>query len=280
MNEVKRYDNLAFECAKRTTKAYSTSFSLGIRFLDRPLREAIYNIYGFVRYGDEIVDTLHGAHQETMFHRFKEETDWALTHGMSSNPILHAFAKSFHKYSIAREHVNLFLQSMEWDLERKTYDDRSYSDYIVGSAEVVGLMCLHVFLEGNTKRYEALLPYARRLGAAFQKVNFLRDIKDDIEGKGRVYFPGVNASSFTPEAKALIEKDIATDFQNAYHGIVNLPRKSRLGVYVAYVYYHRLFQKISALSSEQIMLKRVRISNRKKAFLFIGSYFRHSFNLL
>ena len=280
MDALKLYDDVASECAKRTTKAYSTSFSLGIRFLAPSLREAIYNIYGFVRYADEIVDTLHGPQQEAMFVRFKEDTYWALDHGMSSNPILHAFAKSFAKYNIDREHVDLFLRSMEWDLDRTAYDRQGYDDYIVGSAEVVGLMCLHVFVFGDREAYERLLPNARSLGAAFQKVNFLRDLKDDYEDKGRVYFPGVDMGRFDAKAKAHIEAEIAADFRHAYLGILKLPKESRLGVYVAYVYYQRLFQKIAALPSSRILEERVRIPNRRKATLFVGSYLRHSFNLL
>ena len=280
MDALKLYDEVASECAKRTTKAYSTSFSLGIRFLAPSLRTAIYNIYGFVRYADEIVDTLHGPQQAVMFERFKEDTDWALEHGMSSNPILHAFAKTFKTYNIEREHVDLFLRSMEWDLDRTTYDRQGYDDYIVGSAEVVGLMCLHVFVFGDREAYNRLLPNARSLGAAFQKVNFLRDLKDDFQDKGRMYFPGVDMGQFDKNAKAHIEAEIAADFRHAYEGIVQLPKASRLGVYVAYVYYQRLFQKIAALPSNRILEERVRIPNRRKATLFVGSYLRHSFNLL
>ena len=181
MDALKLYDDVAAECAKSTTKAYSTSFSLGIRFLAPSLREAIYNIYGFVRYADEIVDTLHGPQQSAMFARFKDDTYWALEHGMSSNPILHAFAQTYQTYNIEQEHVDLFLRSMEWDLDKTAYDRESYEDYIVGSAEVVGLMCLHVFVFGDRESYERLLPNARSLGAAFQKVNFLRDLKDVFE---------------------------------------------------------------------------------------------------
>ena len=280
MDALKLYDDVASECAMRTTKAYSTSFSLGIRFLAPSLREAIYNIYGFVRYADEIVDTLHGPQQEAMFARFREDTYWALEHGMSSNPILHAFAKTFNAFNVDKEHVDLFLRSMEWDLDRTTYDRQGYDDYIVGSAEVVGLMCLHVFVFGKRDRYEALLGHARSLGAAFQKVNFLRDLKDDFEEKGRVYFPGVDMTQFNAEVKDQIEDEIAEDFRDAYKGIVKLPKESRLGVYVAYVYYLRLFQKINALPSNRIMEERIRIPNRRKATLFLSSYLRHSFNLL
>ena len=280
MDAVRLYNDVAAECAKRTTKAYSTSFSLGIRFLAPSLREAIYNIYGFVRYADEIVDTLHGPHQAEMFARFKENTYWALDHGVSANPILHAFAQTFEKYNIDREHVDLFLRSMEWDLDRTAYDREGYDDYIVGSAEVVGLMCLHVFVFGDREAYGRLLPNARSLGAAFQKVNFLRDLKDDFEDKGRVYFPGVDMAAFNAGAKRQIEEEIAADFRHAYLGIVKLPKESRLGVYVAYVYYQRLFQKIAALPTNRIMEERVRIPNRRKATLFVGSYLRHSFNLL
>jgi phytoene/squalene synthetase len=280
MDALQLYDHVASDCAKRTTKAYSTSFSLGIRFLSPALRDAIYNIYGFVRYADEIVDTLHGPQQADMFDRFKDDTYWALDHGMSSNPILHAFAKTYRDFDIEREHVDLFLRSMEWDLDRTTYDRNGYDDYIVGSAEVVGLMCLHVFVFGDDAKYRALLPHARSLGAAFQKVNFLRDLKDDFEGKGRVYFPGVDMRQFTAQTKAQIEHEIDLDFRHAYAGIVQLPKESRLGVYVAYVYYQRLFQKIARLPSAHLMKERVRIPNRRKATLFLGSYLRHSFNLL
>ena len=280
MDALKLYDEVASECAKRTTKAYSTSFSLGIRFLAPSLRTAIYNIYGFVRYADEIVDTLHGPQQAVMFERFKEDTDWALEHGMSSNPILHAFAKTFKTYNIEREHVDLFLRSMEWDLDRTTYDRQGYDDYIVGSAEVVGLMCLHVFVFGDREAYNRLLLNARSLGAALQKVNFLRDLKDDFQDKGRMYFPGVDMGQFDKNAKTHIEAEIAADFRHAYEGIVQLPKVRRLGVYVAYVYYQRLFQKIAALPSNRILEERVRIPNRRKATLFVGSYLRHSFNLL
>ncbi|MAV51780.1 MAG: hypothetical protein CL829_03365 [Crocinitomicaceae bacterium] len=169
---------------------------------------------------------------------------------------------------------------MEWDLDKTAYDRESYDDYIVGSAEVVGLMCLHVFVFGDRATYERLLPNARSLGAAFQKVNFLRDLKDDFEDKGRIYFPGVDMSAFNAGAKTQIEAEIAADFRHAYQGIVKLPKESRLGVYVAYVYYQRLFQKIAALPSNRIMEERVRIPNRRKATLFVGSYLRHSFNLL
>jgi phytoene/squalene synthetase len=169
---------------------------------------------------------------------------------------------------------------MEWDLDRTAYDRQGYDDYIVGSAEVVGLMCLHVFVFGDRETYERLLPNARSLGAAFQKVNFLRDLKDDYQDKGRVYFPGVDMGEFDANAKAHIEEEIATDFRHAYQGIVKLPKESRLGVYVAYVYYQRLFQKIAELPSNRILEERIRIPNRRKATLFVGSYLRHSFNLL
>lgn len=280
MDALKLYDRVCTECSVLATKAYSTSFSLGIRFLSQPLREPIYSIYGYVRFADEIVDTFHHSDKAVLFNRFKKDTDRALEEGISLNPILHAFQQVYNKYSLEKEHVDLFLQSMEWDLKRADYDRTDFEQYVVGSAEVVGLMCLKVFVGGNQAEYDRLRPSAERLGAAFQKINFLRDLKADYEEMGRSYFPNLDMSRFDEQTKQLIEDEIEADFKEAYKGIIELPRSCRLGVYIAYIYYLRLFQKIRRLPSERIMEERIRIPNSRKATLFVGSYLRHSLNML
>jgi phytoene synthase len=280
MDALKLYDRVCAECSVLTTKAYSTSFSLGIRFLGEQLRQPIYSIYGYVRFADEIVDTFHHKDKSTLFERFKADTNLALEEGISLNPILHAFQQVFHRYSLDKNHVDLFLQSMEWDLKRADYDRVGFEQYIVGSAEVVGLMCLKVFVNGDQSEYERLRPFAERLGAAFQKINFLRDIKADFQEMGRSYFPNLDMTSFDEQTKSIIEDEIEADFKEAYKGIIELPRSSRLGVYIAYIYYLRLFQKIRSLPSERIMEERIRIPNSRKATLFVGSYLRHSLNML
>ncbi len=280
MDALKLYDRVCAECSVLTTKAYSTSFSLGIRFLGKPLRQPIYSIYGYVRFADEIVDTFHHADKGTLFDRFKKETNRALEEGISLNPILHAFQQVFHQYSLDKKHVDLFLQSMEWDLNRANYDRMGFEQYIVGSAEVVGLMCLKVFVNGDQAEYERLRPFAERLGAAFQKINFLRDLKADYQEMGRSYFPNLDLTRFDEATKRVIEDEIEADFKEAYKGIIELPRSSRLGVYIAYIYYLRLFQKIRSLPSERILEERIRIPNSRKATLFVGSYLRHSLNML
>ena len=280
MDALKLYDRVCAECSVLTTKAYSTSFSLGIRFLGEQLRQPVYSIYGYVRFADEIVDTFHHKDKPTLFERFKTDTNLALEEGISLNPILHAFQQVFHQYSLDKNHVDLFLQSMEWDLKRADYDRVGFEQYIVGSAEVVGLMCLKVFVNGDQSEYERLRPFAERLGAAFQKINFLRDIKADFQEMGRSYFPNLDMTSFDEQTKSIIEDEIEADFKEAYKGIIELPRSSRLGVYIAYIYYLRLFQKIRSLPSERIMEERIRIPNSRKATLFVGSYLRHSLNML
>lgn len=280
MDAIALYDRVCYECSVQTTKAYSTSFSLGIRFLGEPLRKPVYAIYGFVRFADEIVDSFHDHDKKDLFERFKADTYAAIDEGISLNPILHAFQRVFHQYQIDREHVDLFLRSMEWDLKRNDYDRQGFEDYVVGSAEVVGLMCLRVFVDGDNTRYDTLLPSARRLGAAFQKINFLRDLKDDFEEKGRTYFPGLDMTQFTETTKKSIESEIESDFKAAHIGILQLPRSSRLGVHVAYIYYLRLFEKIRLLPSERIMEERIRIPNGRKLMLLLSSYVRHQFKLL
>lgn len=280
MTGVQLYDQVCRACSVLTTKSYSTSFSMGIRFLGPALRQPIYSIYGFVRFADEIVDTFHHADKALLFERFKQDTEHALSDRISLNPILHAFQEVYHAYNLDKEHVDLFLRSMEWDLHKNDYDRTGFEEYIVGSAEVVGLMCLKVFVNGDQSEYERLKPYAERLGAAFQKINFLRDMKADFAEMGRTYFPNLDMSAFNEETKIRIEEEINADFQEAYKGIVQLPQTSRLGVYVAYIYYQRLFQKIRSLPSERIMEERIRIPNSRKATLAVSSYLRHSFNLL
>jgi phytoene synthase len=280
MDPIALYDKVCYECSVQTTKAYSTSFSIGIRFLGEPLRRPIYAVYGFVRFADEIVDSFHDHNKKDLFDRFKADTYAAIDEGISLNPILHAFQRVFHECHIDRDHVDLFLRSMEWDLNRNEYDRQGFEEYIVGSAEVVGLMCLRVFVDGNETKYEELLPGARSLGAAFQKINFLRDIKEDYQEMGRTYFPGLDMKLFNEEAKVKIESEIDLDFRAAFEGVKKLPKTSRLGVYIAYIYYLKLFQKIQNLSSEQILTERIRIPNVQKIALLARSYLRNRFNNL
>lgn len=274
------YDSVSLACSVKTTRAYSTSFSLGIRFLHQDIRNPIYAIYGFVRFADEIVDTFHDYDKKALFERFREDTYMALDQRISLNPILNAFQETYHRYKIDKSHVDTFLKSMEMDLYESAHDRESFETYVLGSAEVVGLMCLRVFTKGDDKFYNELYPQARALGAAFQKINFLRDLHADFENLGRAYFPGLDVSNFDEGTKKTIEAEIAADFAEAYKGILKLPKDARLGVYVAYVYYYRLFRKIQALPSNRVLEERIRINNQRKVALFIGSYFRHSLNLL
>lgn len=274
------FDKVSLSCSVKTTRSYSTSFSLGIRFLEKQFRDPIYAVYGFVRFADEIVDTFHDYNKEELFERFKEDTWLAIDNRISLNPILNAFQWAYHKYNIDKEHVVTFLRSMEMDLEETAYDRDGYEEYILGSAEVVGLMCLRVFTNGDDALYHRLFPYAKRLGAAFQKINFLRDLHADYLELGRAYFPGLEVEEFDENTKRQIETEIEEDFREAYKGIVQLPKNARLGVYVAYVYYYRLFKKIQSLPSNRVLEERIRVSNKRKMALFVTSYFRHSFNLL
>ncbi len=272
MDARELYDNTALECSKLITQRYSTSFSLGIKTLDKKFHDAIYAIYGFVRYADEIVDTFHDHDKLKLLKEFKEETYKTIDQKISLNPVLHSFQWAVNRYSIDKDLIEAFLKSMEMDLDFKTYDDSCYKEYIYGSAEVVGLMCLKVFCEGDQKEYDRLKGYACKLGAAFQKVNFLRDIKSDYEERGRVYFPGVDFNQFDKSAKALIEEDIQNDFEEAFIGIQQLPKGAKLGVKVAYLYYQNLFVKIKGLSPEVITHERIRIPNAKKISLLLSTY--------
>jgi 15-cis-phytoene synthase len=274
------YDEVCAQCSKITTRSYSTSFSLGIRLLHTSLRPAIYNIYGFVRFADEIVDTFHTHKKDELLKRFRGDTYRAIEEGISLNPILHSFQAVVNRYHIERELIAAFLHSMEMDLEQKEHSQASYEEYILGSAEVVGLMCLRVFTDGDETFYQALKPEAMRLGAAFQKVNFLRDLKADAEGLGRTYFPGVDLSRFGSKEKIEIEQDIQADFDEALKGIKKLPRTSRFGVYLAYTYYLLLFKKIKNTSPERIKQKRIRISNPRKFGILVNAYVRYNLQWL
>ncbi len=274
------FDSVSLACSKLTTTSYSSSFSIGIYCLKKPLRAPIYSIYGFVRFADEIVDTFHDYNKKELFEEFKQDTWKAIERKISLNPILNSFQDVVHKYGIDRELIECFLHSMETDLYEKAHDRATYDTYILGSAEVVGLMCLRVFTNNDDALYQRLKPSAMKLGAAFQKVNFLRDVKADYEQLGRVYFPGVDFAAFSEKEKAEIEREIHDDFQVAFEGIKALPSESRFGIYVAYVYYRTLFNKISAIPSARILMERVRISNRKKMRLLVASYLRHSLSLL
>lgn len=274
------YDKISIRNSKMLTKAYSTSFSLGIRFLAKRFQNPIYAVYGFVRLADEIVDSFHGYPKAQMLAELKEETFKAISRGISTNPILNSFQEVVNTYQIDHENILTFLKSMEMDLEDQTYNQQAYEEYILGSAEVVGLMCLRVFTEGNDAMYQTLKPSAMKLGSAFQKINFLRDFKADKDGLGRMYFPQLQSQSFNEQTKREIEQDVLKDFQDGYEGIKKLPKDARFGVYVAYIYYSRLLNKIVTLPPQAILEERVRISDKQKYALFFGSYLRHSFNLL
>ena len=274
------YDQVALRCSKLTTRAYSTSFSLGILCLRKELRNPIYSIYGFVRFADEIVDTFHDYNKRELLERFKAETYKALEDGISLNPILHSFQETVKQYNIDRSSIDLFLRSMEMDLELKSYDNDGLKQYILGSAEVVGLMCLRVFVKGDDNLYHQLKPYAMSLGSAFQKINFLRDLQADYIHMGRSYFPDLDLDQFNEEKKKEIEESIRYDFDEGLKGIKMLPRSSRFGVYVAYVYYLALFNKIKNTPCERVLESRIRIRNRHKATLLAYSYVKHQLNLI
>lgn len=274
------FDNVSIKTSKMVTNSYSTSFSLGIKFLHKQFQDPIYSIYGFVRFADEIVDTFHDFNKKELLDEFKLETYRAIERGISLNPVLNSFQKVVNDYKIDLHLIETFLKSMEMDLEKKEYSEEAYKDYILGSAEVVGLMCLRVFVKGNQKMYDDLTPYAMALGSAFQKINFLRDLHADYLGMGRVYFPNVELKELDPETKAALEDDIEIDFNKGLEGIKLLPKDSRFGVYVAYIYYRKLFNKIKSLHPERILEERIRIPNSQKMALFASSYVRHSLNLL
>ena len=275
---IELYHKISVDASKNVTQLYSTSFSMGIKLLDKNIHDAIFSIYGFVRLADEIVDTFHDYPKSEMLQEFKEETYKALDRKISVNPILHAFQMVVNKYSIDRDLIDKFLLSMEQDLNDIQYSSVGYKEYIVGSAEVVGLMCLKVFVNGDNDLYFKLEEPARKLGAAFQKINFLRDVKADYKELGRTYFPGVDLEKFTTHEKLKIEEDIQDDFECALEGIIKLPSSSRLGVYVAYRYYFSLFKKIKKVSSDRLMEERIRVPNTKKLLITFESMFQNQFN--
>ncbi|MFO0321312.1 MAG: phytoene/squalene synthase family protein [Bacteroidota bacterium] len=274
------FDTVSRKASKMVANNYSTSFSLGIRFLNKNFQDAIYGIYGFVRFADEIVDSFHDYNKKELLDEFKADTFKAIERGISLNPILNSFQFVVNKYQIEFHLIEKFLNSMEMDLHKKSYDDAAYKEYILGSAEVVGLMCLKVFVKGNQELYVNLTPYAMSLGSAFQKINFLRDLHADYLGMGRVYFPNIEFNALNPQTKSALEADIELDFNKGLEGIKLLPKDSRFGVYVAYIYYKKLFYKIKSLHPERIMDERIRIPNSQKMVLFASSYVRHSLNLL
>lgn len=268
MTPMTLYDETCFECSKLITAKYSTSFSKGIKSFDKRFRNPIYAIYGFVRYADEIVDTFHEHDKLQLISGFRKDAFEAIERGISTNPVLQSFQQVVNKYKIHHELIDSFLLSMEMDLDNKIYNRESYCTYIYGSAEVIGLMCLKVFCENNEEQYQQLKPRACSLGAAFQKINFLRDVKSDFEERGRTYFPNIDFNNFTEADKLQIEREIKHDFDEAYEGIKALPPDAKLGVYVAYVYYLQLFKKISQTPASVIIQKRIRISDTRKLALY------------
>ncbi len=274
------YEKISIATSKAITKKYSTSFSLGIRFLGKKFREPIYNIYGFVRVADEIVDTFHGSPQAEMLEEFRKDTDLAIERKISTNPVLHSFQKVVNEYNIEKYLIDTFLDSMEMDLSKIEYDQEKYEKYILGSAEVVGLMCLRVFVDKNDALYNELKPSAMKLGSAFQKINFLRDLKDDYQNLGRMYFPDVEMQVFDEKVKKQLEIEIAADFHEGFLGIKKLPKQSRFGVYIAYIYYSKLLKEISKKPAATLLKERVRIPDGRKYMLFLGAYMRHKFNRL
>ncbi len=274
------FDKLSYETSKLTTVRYSTSFSSAIKVLNKRFHEPIYNIYGFVRFADEIVDTFHDYDKAYLLDTFIKETYVAIEQRISLNPILNSFQKTVHQYNIHEELIATFLKSMEMDLNKKEYTSDEYKEYIVGSAEVVGLMCLKVFCEGDETLYQQLKPSAMRLGSAFQKINFLRDLCEDCNELNRVYFPNLDINQFDKTTKKQIEQDIAKDFKAGFEGILQLPKSARFGVYLAYIYYKSLFKKIINTKPERILHNRIRIPDTQKLYLLFNSYLRHNLNLL
>ena len=275
---IKLFHDTSHQCSKITTELYSTSFSSSIRMLHPDLHEPIYDVYGFVRFADEIVDTFHDYDKETLLQEFVQETYLAIKRKISLNPILNSFQITVNKYNIDHALIDAFFKSMKMDLNKNDYDAASYNEYIYGSAEVVGLMCLYIFCEGNKVEYEKLKPFAQSLGAAFQKINFLRDVKADHEDLNRTYFPNVNFKNFTQVDKDNIERDIAVDFENAYKGILMLPVKAKFGVYLAYKYYITLFDKVKKAAPQVLLEQRVRVTNSHKAVILLKARLRSSFN--
>jgi 15-cis-phytoene synthase len=277
---VELFHTTSENCSRIVTENYSTSFSSAINILHRDLRKPIFNIYGFVRLADEIVDTFHTHDKKLLLQQFKQETFDAIERGISLNPILNSFQLTVNQFGIDHKLIHAFFHSMEMDLDKTNYDENGYKEYIYGSAEVVGLMCLYVFCEGNKEQYQKLENAARSLGAAFQKVNFLRDIKADYNGLARVYFPGCDFNNFTSCDKEQIEKDIENDFKQAYEGILQLPLKAKFGVYVAYKYYLSLFKKIRRMQPARVLESRIRIPNYRKAMIIFRAGVKNQLGLI
>lgn len=275
------FDDLSFKSSMLVTKQYSTSFSIAVNMLSPSIRNAIYSIYGFVRFADEIVDSFHDYDKVELIRDFEIDYYKAMTSGISLNPILNSFQQTVKKYNISDDLVQAFLRSMKMDLSKKNYNtQQEYEEYIYGSADVVGLMCLKVFVGGDEEKYEQLKEPAMRLGSAFQKVNFLRDLKDDVELLSRTYFPNVNLESLTAEDKKKIIEEIEEDFRVAYIGILELPKEAKFGVYTAYKYYKRLLAKLKDTPSSKILETRIRVSNPVKIGLLAKSFVAFKFNLL
>ena len=275
------FDEVSEICSKVVTQSYSTSFSLATKMLSNSIRNDIYNIYGFVRFADEIVDSFHNYNKKELLDKFENELHYALENKISLNPILNSFQKTVHKYNIDFELIQSFMKSMRWDLNKKKYLNKiEFNDYIYGSADVVGLMCLKVFVKGDKSMYHDLRPYAMALGSAFQKVNFLRDLKDDHIGLNRSYFPNLNFDNFDEDAKNVILKEIDDDFKKAVVGIFKLPNSARFGVYTAYKYYLKLLNKLRATPSLKIKSTRIRVPNYQKMNVLARSYVRYRLNIL
>ena len=277
---IAMFHNVSHECSRIVTLRYSTSFASAIRLLHRDLQKPIFNIYGFVRLADEIVDTFHHHDKKLLLQQFQLETFDAIERGISLNPILNSFQQTVNFYQLDHALINSFFRSMESDLTEQRYNRQGYEEYIYGSAEVVGLMCLQVFCEGNKDLYEKLKQPAGSLGAAFQKVNFLRDFKADFNELSRVYFPGCDFHNFSERDKLQIEQDIENDFVNAYEGIIRLPAKARFGVYVAYKYYYSLFKKIKTTPTTNILQRRIRIPNYHKALIVFRASVKNGLRLI
>ena len=277
----KLFDQISEDCSRLVTKTYSTSFSMATKMLHPSIRNHIYNIYGFVRFADEIVDSFHNYPKESLLDRFEEDLYLSLDQKISLNPILNAFQETVNTHEIDIELIRAFMKSMRWDLDKKIYDTQEdYQSYIYCSADVVGLMCLKVFVKGNEKEYNELKPAAMALGSAFQKVNFLRDLKDDYQELNRTYFPSVNFNHFDEASKSSIIEEIESDFEHALSGIFKLPVEAQFGVYTAYKYYSKLLKKLKKTPSINIQNTRIRVPNYQKMSVFAGSYLKYRFNLL
>ncbi|MDA9169241.1 MAG: phytoene/squalene synthase family protein [Crocinitomicaceae bacterium] len=274
------FDDYSRKASRHVTKKYSTSFYAGVRALDKKIRDDVHAIYGFVRFADEIVDSFHGFDKAELLEEFKNDTYKAIDRKVSLNPILNSFQTTIHKYNIDLKLIEQFLFSMAMDLEDIEYDKQKYEQYILGSAEVVGLMCLKIFVYGDEGEYEKLKPYAMKLGSSFQKINFLRDLNADFNELGRIYFPNLESGELTLENKIQIEEEIQQEFEDALIGIKMLPKSSRFGVYVSYKYYVKLLKKIQRKTANELLQERIRIANKTKVFVFAKSFLRNSLNIL